>query len=130
MEIRLSCGNCGEIALAPDQVHLEAGAKPAGPTYRFACPGCGASVAKPATPHVLRVLRSHGVATHKPDAPPVPTAPALTPDDLLDFHLALQSADELVGQLQAEAGAGRGLGWFGRPHPAPAPLPAPGQAAR
>jgi hypothetical protein len=33
-----------------------------------------------------------------PDAPPLPTAPPLTSDDLLDFHLRLRDAADVVAE--------------------------------
>ncbi|MGH2688774.1 MAG: hypothetical protein ACRDKW_08210, partial [Actinomycetota bacterium] len=90
MTIRLGCPRCGDVELGVHDVHLEiALADPGTSRYRFGCPGCGAQVARPASPRILLILKAHGVAAHAPDAPPDPLAPAFTLDDVLDFHLRL-----------------------------------------
>ncbi len=94
MRIRLGCPRCGDVELGVHDVHLEiALADPGTSRYRFGCPRCGAQVARPASSRVLLILRAHGVAAHAPDAPPNPLAPAFTLDDVLDFHLLLDSPD-------------------------------------
>ncbi|MGH2722339.1 MAG: hypothetical protein ACRDJO_12175 [Actinomycetota bacterium] len=99
MRIRLGCPRCGDVELGVHDVHLEiALAAPGVSRYRFGCPGCGAQVARPATPRILLILKAHGVAARAPDAPPDPLAPAFTLDDVLDFHLRLatrEPSDEL-----------------------------------
>lgn len=92
MMIRLGCPRCGEVDLGVNEVHLEIvlGA-PGRSTYRFGCPGCGAQVAKPATPRILLVLKAHGVVAAAPDVAPDPLAPPFTLDDVLDFHLRLDT---------------------------------------
>lgn len=92
--IRLGCPRCGDVELGVHDVHLEiALAAPGASRYRFGCPGCGAQVARPATPRILLILKAHGVAAHAPDAPPDPMAPAFTLDDVLDFHLRLTARE-------------------------------------
>jgi predicted RNA-binding Zn-ribbon protein involved in translation (DUF1610 family) len=94
VRIRLGCPRCGDVELGVHDVHLEiALAAPGASRYRFGCPGCGAQVARPATPRILLILKAHGVAAQTPDAPPDPLAPAFTPDDLLDFHLRLATSE-------------------------------------
>lgn len=78
-----------------------------GTTYHFGCPACGAKVTKSATPRILLVLKTHGVVAHTPDAPPDPGAPALTKDDLLNFHLWLQTGDILSAASGGKAGPGQ-----------------------
>ena len=101
MMIRLACPTCGDVDLGIHEVRLEQ-ASAGRATYHFGCPACGRHVARPASPRVLLVLRAHGVSPESPDAAPDPGAPALTPDDLLDFHLRLESIPDLDARWASE----------------------------
>jgi hypothetical protein len=100
--IKLSCPLCGEVDLDAGQIRLQLWRDPAQNNYRFECPACRTTVVKPVTARMLLVLRNQGVKADADDAPPDPTAPAFDHDDLLDFHLALQS-DERVAAFIAQA---------------------------
>jgi hypothetical protein len=114
--IRATCPSCGEVDLQPTDIRLEIVAD--GPTevcegsyYAFSCPDCAGTVTKPADDRIARLLSSGGVSvTYRSSSPQfeadvaravalldhpegMPIAPALTPDDLLDFHLLLQRDD-------------------------------------
>lgn len=102
--IRASCPDCGEVDLRPDEVLLQIvraddGDVGDGSTYRFSCPDCDGTVEKPADERIAQLLTTGGVAVEEavasrpphPEAPP--GGPALTHDDLLDFHLSLQGDD-------------------------------------
>ncbi|MFW5934144.1 MAG: hypothetical protein ACOCT8_05390 [Actinomycetota bacterium] len=99
--IRASCPACGEVDLSPDEVVLHVvrardGDIDAASSYRFTCPSCDEPVAKPADERIVELLATGGVqiveaGTELPPHPEQPPAgPALTHDDLLDLHLALQ----------------------------------------
>jgi hypothetical protein len=67
--------------------------------YRFRCPTCATAAVHEASPAICALLREAGCEeetwhlpaelSERPDGP----APAFTTDDLLDFHLLLQSDD-------------------------------------
>ncbi len=123
--IRATCPTCGEVDLHPRDVQLEilrdrAGVVGDGSSYRFDCPTCTAEVTKPADERVARLLATGGVAIsitrtdvdladlseflgdlpQHPEAPP--QGPALTHDDLLDFH-ALLDRDDWYAELETSA---------------------------
>lgn len=109
--IRASCPDCGEVDLRPDEVVLrivraDDGDVADGSLYRFSCPDCDGVVEKPADERIAQLLATGGVEVEEtgPTRPPHPEAPkggpALTHDDLLDFHLGLQ-ADDWFDELLA-----------------------------
>lgn len=109
--IRATCPSCGEVDLRPADVELEIVRLPDdtddqvrdGSSYRFACPTCDDLVTKPADARIARLLTTGGVEVHVtedildevlPAHPESPIAgPAFSWDDLLDFHLALESGE-------------------------------------
>lgn len=110
--IKLSCPQCGEVDLTAEKIRLQLWGAVTRNNYRFECPTCGRTVVKPATTRMLGVLRSQGVGTDLDDCPPDPDASAFRPDDLLDFHLALQSDERIAAflasaSLSDRAGSGR-----------------------
>lgn len=94
--IKATCPSCGEVGLTPDQVELWVSRiDVAASFYAFTCPSCLSNVRKPADERVVRLLVSGGVALLELEVPtPGPRPrfehPALTHDDLLDFHTLLQ----------------------------------------
>jgi predicted RNA-binding Zn-ribbon protein involved in translation (DUF1610 family) len=108
--IRASCPSCGEVDLTPPDVTLHIvrstdGLVGDGSNYRFSCPDCDEVVTKPADERIAQLLTTGGVPVEdgepsddeaaliealKPLHPELPPpGRALTPDDLLDFHLLL-----------------------------------------
>lgn len=74
--------------------------------YRFRCPTCSTAAVHEASPAICALLREAGCAEEIWRLPaeleerPSEPIPALTTDDLLDFHLLLQGddwANELSG---------------------------------
>lgn len=101
--IRATCPMCGEVDLRPNDIELQIVREVLdevadGSCYRFSCPTCTEVVTKPADERIARLLRTGGVAVVEPAGPAVhpeqpPTGPALTHDDLIDFHHLLERAD-------------------------------------
>ncbi len=104
--IRASCPECGEVDLRPTDVTLHVvrygeDDVAAGSSYRFACPDCDELVTKPADERIAQLLTTGGVEVEvagagrfepvHPEFPP--QGPALTPDDLIDFHQLLETDD-------------------------------------
>ncbi len=101
--IKATCPTCGEVGLTPQEVRLRVD-RSGGPDsfYAFTCPTCRSVVRKPANDRVIRLLVSGGVAVRGTDEPeealprlpsPRRAGPAITRDDLLDFHNLLASPD-------------------------------------
>ena len=95
--IKATCPSCGEVALGAEDILLRIGATRTVNTYGFTCPDCGDFVEKPADDRVVRLLLSGGVVpvpVHVPaEALEIHEGAAFTYDDVLDFHIALQSED-------------------------------------
>ena len=92
--IRATCPCCGEISLTPAQIDLVVDPEDEDTSsYAFTCPECATLVRKPANRQVVRLLVSGGVPARdlvrvRPSVGR-PDLPALTPDDLIDFHALL-----------------------------------------
>jgi hypothetical protein len=106
--IKATCPGCGEVDLTAEDILLRIGATPSVNTYGFTCPGCGRFVEKAADDRIVRLLLSGGVMpvpVHVPaEALEIRSGPALTLDDLLDFHEALERddwMDDLLGRPRA-----------------------------
>lgn len=96
------------MALSEVSLSIQAGA------YSFNCPLCGVEITRPASRTTLMLLLAAGVPASEPDLrveidpsspnatlpledwSPDPTAPAFTPNDLIDFHFRLEEDAELA----------------------------------
>jgi len=108
--------SCGEIDLTAEKVQLRIALGGTGSSYAFDCPRCSDRIRKPADSRVVQLLISGGVAPEiltettedaaartakvatARDAHPTrthvasrPSTPAITYDDLLEFHNELES---------------------------------------
>lgn len=93
--IRANCPSCGDVQLkAPDLVVRVCSDDERG-SYCFRCPECERPVAKDASRRIVDLLVSSGVRMQVWRLPAELSerhdGPSITPDDLLDFHLMLQS---------------------------------------
>ena len=92
--IRATCPTCGEVALTPEEIDLRVDEHGDESFYAFDCPACYSNVRKPADDRVVALLLSGGVekrlVEEEAPAPRFPY-PALTYDDLLDFHALLET---------------------------------------
>jgi hypothetical protein len=97
--IRAQCPTCGDVRLSAGDLTVRVCSDDDSGSYRFRCTGCGAPVAKPASSHIVELLVSSGVRLEMWRRPAelfeYHSGPALTPDDLLDFHVALEQPDWL-----------------------------------
>jgi hypothetical protein len=97
--VRSSCVACGTVDMPADAVTVLLPAGGGTPRYRFACPGCAASVDKPTSHQAVLMLRNAGaVIVIVPAEVTERCAPgaALTNDDLIDFARALADSDDLA----------------------------------
>lgn len=111
--IKATCPTCGEVDLVGDQVKLHIGIDEEPDWYSFDCPRCLEVIRKPADARVVQLLLSGGVGFVEPASDnqggpagdaghpsggamgdrlsgPRP-APAITYDDLLDWHRELEA---------------------------------------
>lgn len=96
--IRASCAECGDVELRVDDVQVRICADDNAGSYVFRCPRCEMAVVKDAEPRVVDLLLASGVPLTTWSLPAELSerhvaAPALTHDDLLDFHAALVEDD-------------------------------------
>lgn len=96
--IKAECPHCGAVRLRVPDLTVRVCADDDGRgTYRFRCPACDAAVVHDATPAICALLASVGVREEVWSFPAeldeCHAGPALTPDDLLDFHLLLKRDD-------------------------------------
>lgn len=93
--VRATCPTCGDVELALEQVQVQLCVTTGVATYSFRCPACALIVNKEASDAVVESLSSAGarmVAWTLPAELEEPkTGPRITHDDLLEFHLALES---------------------------------------
>ncbi|HEY5155424.1 MAG TPA: hypothetical protein VIJ47_11855 [Acidimicrobiales bacterium] len=105
--IRASCGECGDVELTTDDVHVRVCTGDSQGTYSFRCPVCLMTVIKPAEARTVDLLVASGVSYETWTLPlelsePRGTGnPPITHDELLDFH-DLLSDDRLVGDALAQ----------------------------
>ncbi|MGH2768571.1 MAG: hypothetical protein ACRDIF_06410 [Actinomycetota bacterium] len=102
--IRATCPGCGEVDLKAEQIHLLIPGGGEAGTYRFSCPVCGEQVEKSADSRVVSLLISGGVKPERLGEPfPARSHPPISYDDLLDFHLQLQSEHAIEAFLRSAA---------------------------
>jgi len=92
--IRASCSACGDVELTTRQVRVVVCSTTNAGAYTFQCPMCLISVSKPAESRVIDILVASGVAVSTWEMPAeldeVHYGPAISHDDLLEFHFHLQ----------------------------------------
>ncbi len=94
MTIRASCPTCGDVEFGSEVLTLRVCAADGSGSYAFRCPSCGMAVAKPADAKVMELLTASGADVEVWDIPAelgeLHLGPAITWDDILEFHYALQ----------------------------------------
>ena len=107
--IRTTCPRCGEVDMGPEAILLSVRENGREGSYRFTCPNCADDVEKRADRKIVALLVSAGVDIERGDAGapdaeslfdqaaegPVnpelaPGGPALSADDLIEFHYLLE----------------------------------------
>lgn len=93
--IRANCPSCGDIQLRAEQLTVRYCSDTEHGSYAFRCPTCELAVAKDASARIVDLLATSGVRLqvwHLPaELAEERTGPMLSPDDLLDFHLLLET---------------------------------------
>lgn len=103
-----TCSTCGDVELTSKSVQIQTCITDGTSTYSFVCPTCSLITNKPASPSVVESLAAAGSRLVVWALPAELAEPkhgaAISYDDLLDFHTALESQDwraELVKAQQA-----------------------------
>jgi hypothetical protein len=95
--IRANCPSCGDVQLTDDDLTVRVCSDTDHGSYHFRCPSCRNTVAKDASQRIVDLLVSSGVRMQVWRLPAELTeprvGPPITADDVLDFHLLLQSPD-------------------------------------
>ncbi len=95
--IRATCQDCGDVELRSADLHIRICRQDRAGTYRFRCPQCRMIEVRNAQNEVLEVLLAAGVHCTEWSLPheleEEHPGPAITHDDLLDFHEMLESQD-------------------------------------
>jgi endogenous inhibitor of DNA gyrase (YacG/DUF329 family) len=95
--IRANCPHCGDVQLRANDLTVRVASGSEHGSYTFTCPNCARAVAKDASKRIVDLLISTGVdvVVSKPPAElsEVHVGAAISADDILDFHLILQSDD-------------------------------------
>lgn len=99
--IRANCPTCGDVQLRAADLVVRVCSDDESGSYTFRCPTCAVAVAKGASKRIVDLLVSSGVRMEVWRLPAelseARTGRTLQPDDLLDFHLLLESEDWFAG---------------------------------
>ncbi len=100
--IRANCPHCGDVQLRTHDLTVRVTADQEHGSYTFSCPQCERAVAKDASKRIIDLLISTGVAVQEIKPPAelneLHVGPVINADDILDFHIMLQS-DEWLEDL-------------------------------
>ena len=101
--IKASCPTCGDVELTAGQVRLVVCTVADWSYYSFTCDQCSDEVRKPAGAEVVSLLRTGGVRAERWTVPAealeAHDGPAIGYDDVLDFALWLEQAENPVAAL-------------------------------
>ncbi len=104
MNIRATCPDCGDVVISRDDVHVRVCAEDRSGSYCFRCPMCSMGVSKQTEDRIVQLLVAGGVRMtvwHLPaELSEAREGPVISYDDVLDFHMALES-DDWVSELSA-----------------------------
>lgn len=102
--IKATCPTCGDVDLTPADVLVTVSSEMGWSKYCFTCPQCGDLVSKAADDDVVHLLSSAGVRVEHLRIPEEyfeglersESLGRMTDDDLLDFALWIENADDVV----------------------------------
>jgi len=103
--IRATCPTCGDVELSSEDMQVLVCNTDQTAAYAFRCPTCQVMITKPTDQRVVEVLVSSGVSLRTWELPSemleVHIGPAITWDDILEFHFLLNEE----GGLERAVGA-------------------------
>jgi len=99
-QVNVECPDCGASRISVRELTVSVCVDDERSSYCFRCPTCGRANAHQLDPQAVSLLVVHGARLQRWRLPaelgePHAVDPPFTPDDLLDFHLLLQTADWL-----------------------------------
>lgn len=97
--VRTTCPGDGTVVVLRSEVLLTL--FPSGAIFTFPCPTCHRRIVREPSERDVVKLVDAGVRVHRvtlPD-PPARDGPPITHDELLDFHLELDRADDPLDEL-------------------------------
>lgn len=98
--VRASCPDCGDVELTTAEVRVMVCSTTNSGSYAFRCPSCRLAVSKPTDSRVVDVLVASGATLAVWQEPAELSerhgGPAISYDDLLDFHFALERGESLA----------------------------------
>ena len=105
--IKATCPTCGDVDLTPAELTLVVAERTGWSSYYFTCLSCVTRVRKPADDEVVALLTKAGVHLERIDVPLehleaqiiARTAGPITDDEMLDFALWLNGAEDIVAAL-------------------------------
>ena len=104
--IRATCNDCGDIELAPSEVQVRVCLDDQRASYAFRCPTCTHPVARQVENRLVELLASSGSPVslwHLPaELEETHWGPAISHDDLLDFHELLTRDESWFESLLTE----------------------------
>lgn len=107
--IRANCPHCGDVQLRVSDLKVRVADISEHGSYTFICPSCERAVAKDASKRIIDVLMSTGVDVQVVKAPlelsEIHSGPAISADDILDFHILLQN-ENWIDQLNTDFKSG------------------------
>jgi rRNA maturation protein Nop10 len=99
MNVRTNCPECGDVVLAHSDLRIRVCVQSRYGTYVFVCSKCGGRVVRPAPERIVELLVAAAVPLEVWDLPAelaeVKDGPPICHDDLLDWHLQLESGAAL-----------------------------------
>lgn len=103
--IRASCNMCGDVQLTTADVTVRVCVSTDQGEYRFQCPGCDELVVRNAEQRTIDLLLAAGVAYKTWSLPEEMfehhSGPAITHDDILDFHEMLCDDNAIASFLES-----------------------------
>ncbi len=108
--VRAQCPSCGDVRLHIDDLTVVVADDETPSRYRFRCPVCGDVVVREASERIVELLVGAGAVEERWHWPAelaeAHVGPPLTPDDLLDLHVLLDTErwfDEVVALVRHTA---------------------------
>lgn len=95
--IKTTCTSCGEVSVPLSEVHLHGNTGSNTKYFSYVCPECGETRGGEADSRFVGFLIGQGIMPEyerfAPEVLELHVGPSIVYDDILDFHLLLESPD-------------------------------------